>query len=501
MSSSTLRRELGVVLLTAVGIGAMVGSGVYTLPGLVASVSGPLSVLAIVLMSIITAILMYILAELGVIYPKASGIYYFAREVLGDLTGFITGLSFYYCCFIGTAAIIYSFLLYLSYYVPGIAVGLTLTPLGIAIAIVILAIVTAINVIGVKYGAGLNFILTVLRIAPLLLFIVIGFSRINPSNFQPFTPYGFGSLGLAIAFGFWMFVGFESLVMVSEEVREPEKSIMKSAIATLVIVSLLYILVMSAFVGAVNWKGLGIAEKDWQSLSNLSSPLADVSKALGVAGLAEVMVLGAVIASAGCFSDWVLLQGRVAYALAREDRLWKPLAYVHSRFGTPSNALIFSSILTAIIMILIPSFPNVILLTMITEFIPYAISAISIAIVKRNPKWVAVGLLGFILSSLYIYWACWPWTFTGVILVIISLILYPAIARGAPYLSELKKNLWYIVYLIGLVLISLLGDATFEYNNFLPISPLNVFRTPLDIAMVIVLGIVVYIWAIKTRRS
>jgi APA family basic amino acid/polyamine antiporter len=321
MINSTLRRELGVVLLTAIGIGAMVGSGIYTTPGLIASVSGPLSVLAIVLISVITAILMYILAELGKIYPRAGGIYYFSKEVLGDLSGFITGLSYYFCCFIGTAAIIYSFLLYLSYYIPGIAVGLTLTPLGIAIAIAILAIVTIINVIGIKYGAGLNLILTLVRMAPLLAFIVIGFSKINTNNFQPLAPYGFGSIGLAIAFGFWMFVGFESLVLVSEEVKQPEKVIMKSAIATVVIVSAIYILLISAFIGAVNWEGLGIAEKDWKSLGTLSSPLADVSRALGVMGLAEVMVLGAVIASAGCFSDWVLLQGRVAYALSRENRL------------------------------------------------------------------------------------------------------------------------------------------------------------------------------------
>jgi amino acid transporter len=501
MINSTLRRELGVVLLTAIGIGAMVGSGIYTTPGLIASVSGPLSVLAIVLISVITAILMYILAELGKIYPRAGGIYYFSKEVLGDLSGFITGLSYYFCCFIGTAAIIYSFLLYLSYYIPGIAVGLTLTPLGIAIAIAILAIVTIINVIGIKYGAGLNLILTLVRMAPLLAFIVIGFSKINTNNFQPLAPYGFGSIGLAIAFGFWMFVGFESLVLVSEEVKQPEKVIMKSAIATVVIVSAIYILLISAFIGAVNWEGLGIAEKDWKSLGTLSSPLADVSRALGVMGLAEVMVLGAVIASAGCFSDWVLLQGRVAYALSRENRLWKPLAYVHPRFGTPSNALIFSSILTAIIMILIPSFPNVILISMITEFIPYGISALSFAVLRRVPRLMLLGYIGFVISTLYIYWACWPWTLTGVIIAMASLILYSALVKSATYLSELKKNAWYIAYLIGLTLISLLGDRTFEYNNFLPVSPLNVFPMPYDAITVIVFSTAIFAWAYKTQKQ
>jgi amino acid transporter len=156
-----LKRELGVVLLTGLGVGSIIGSGVYTNPGLIASVAGPLGLVAIVFMGILTFLLMYIIAELGIIYPKAGAIYYFAKEILGDLAGFITGLSYYACCFVGTPAIIYSFLFYLSYYVPGVAVELTLTPLGILIALVILAIVTWINIIGVKHGAGLNFILTV----------------------------------------------------------------------------------------------------------------------------------------------------------------------------------------------------------------------------------------------------------------------------------------------------------------------------------------------------
>ncbi|MCS7111455.1 MAG: APC family permease [Ignisphaera sp.] len=498
----SLKRELGAALLTGIGVGAVIGSGVYTLPGLVASVSGPLSIVAIVLMSVITLVLMYVIAELGRLYPRAGGLYYFAREALGDLAGFITGLSFYFCCFIGTAAIIYAFLLYLSYYVPGIAVELTLTPLGIVIAIVVLAIVTVINIVGVKYGAGLNFILTIARIAPLLVFIAIGLTRMNIGNFEPFTPYGLGSIGLAVAFGFWMFVGFESIVLVGEEVREPEKTIAKSAMATVSIITIVYILIMTAFVGAIDWEGLGMVKGDWESIGGLSAPLADVSRAIGMVGLAELMVVGAVIASAGCFSDWVLLQGRVAYALAREDRFWKPLAYVNPRFGTPSRALVFSSILTAVIMLLVPSFPNVILMAMIAEFIPYGISSVSLSVARGGSKMMAVGAIGFVLASLYIYWACWPWTLTGSVIAIISLVLYPVIVKNPSIFSrELKRNAWYIVYLAGLTLISLLGDAMFEYNNFLPISPLNILATPRDILVITIFGIAVFTWAIKVQKS
>lgn len=497
-----MKRELGLILLTAIGVGAVIGSGIYALPGLITSVSGPLSIIAIVLMSLITLILMYILAKLGRIYPKAGGLYYFAKEVLGDLAGFITGLSFYFCCFIGTAAIIYAFLLYLSYYIPEVAVGLTLTPLGIAIAITILAIVTIINIIGVKHGAGLNFILTIAKIIPLLVFVVVAFTRIDVGNFTPFAPYGFGSIGLAVAFGFWMFVGFESVVLVGEEVKEPEKIIMRSAMATVAIIAIIYILVITAFIGAVDWGALGVPKGDWGALGGLSAPLADLSKAFGLPGLAELMVLGAVISTAGCFSDWVLLQGRVAYALARENRLWKLLTYVNPRFGTPSKALIFSSILTALIMILVPSFPNVILLAMIAEFIPYGISALSFSVIRCSPITVVLGGVGFILASLYIYWACWPWTLTGAVVAILSLALYPIMVKNISLtLKELKKNSWYITYLVGLTIISLLGDSMFEYNNFLPISPLNIFTTPIDVIVIMLFGTTIFLWVMKTQKT
>jgi hypothetical protein len=152
-------------------------------------------------------------------------------------------------------------------------------------------------------------------------------------------------------------------------------------------------------------------------------------------------------------------------------------------------------------MILIPSFPNVILISMITEFIPYGISALSFAVLRRVPRLMLLGYIGFVISTLYIYWACWPWTLTGVIIAMASLILYSALVKSTTYLLELKKNAWYIAYLIGLTLISLLGDRTFEYNNFLPVSPLNVFPMPYDAITVIVFSTAIFAWAYKTQKQ
>ena len=136
------------------------------------------------------------------------------------------------------------------------------------------------------------------------------------------------------------------------------------------------------------------------------------------------MVLGAIVSTAGAFSAWILLQARVAFALAREGRFWEKLSHIHPRFGTPSTALVFSSLLTALVIVLIPSFANVILISMIAEFIPYAVSSLSLAVVEKRVRSMVLGFVGMCTSSLYIYWACWPWTLTGTVIAIASLILY-----------------------------------------------------------------------------
>ena len=140
-------------------------------------------------------------------------------------------------------------------------------------------------------------------------------------------------------------------------------------------------------------------------------------------------------------------------------------------------------------------------MAMITEVIPYAIAALSIVVLRRNFKWALLGYIVFIISSLYIYWGCWPWTLTGTAIAIASVILYPVFVKDTPYLSELKKNTWYIIYLVGLTLISLLGDPMFVYENFLPISPLGIFPTPYDAIVIAIFTTIVFVWAYKAVQK
>ncbi len=358
----TLKRELGLFSLVALGVGGVIGSGVFGLPAIMGSVAGPSFILAVMLVGLVATILAIIYAELGSAFPTSGGPYSIPRVALGDGAGFVVGWGYFLYAFIGTAAIIDIFVTYLGFYVPGLAVGETLTPLGIGIAVAALWAFTLINYFEVKWGGLYGIVTTVGKLLPLAIFAIVGITLLNPSNFSPFLTFGWSGVSLAMAFEFWAFTGFEGVVIPSEEVKNPSKTIPRAMLITMGIVIATYVAISIAFTGLINWSGLGIAPGNWAAIGNLSSPLADVSKGAGFAILAAVVTIGAIISTAGAGGDWVLFQARIPYAMAKDGLFWSPMAKVHKKYGTPFVALIFASVLTMAIQILIPNFPSVALL-------------------------------------------------------------------------------------------------------------------------------------------
>jgi APA family basic amino acid/polyamine antiporter len=133
-----LKREIGLFTLVAIGVGSIIGSGMFAMPAVMGSVAGPALLLAVVLTGVVTTLLAISYAELGSAFPITGGPYSLPRLAMGDVGGFVLGWGYFLYSFIGTAAIIDIFVTYLSFYVPGLAVGETLTPWGISIAVIAL---------------------------------------------------------------------------------------------------------------------------------------------------------------------------------------------------------------------------------------------------------------------------------------------------------------------------------------------------------------------------
>src|SRR5579862_7785003 len=344
-----LKRELGLFSLVSFGVGGIIGSGVFGLPAIMGSVAGPSFILAVMLVGLVATILAIIYAELGSAFPTSGGPYSIPRRALGDGAGFVVGWGYFLYAFIGTAAIIDIFVTYLGFYVPGLANGQTLTPLGIAIAVGALWAFTAINYFEIKWGGLFGIVTTIGKLLPLAIFAIVGITLMNPGNFSPFFAFGWSGVSLAMAFEFWAFTGFEGVVIPSEEVKNPSKTIPRAMLITMGIVIATYVAISIAFTGLINWSGLGISPGNWAAIGGLSSPLADVSKGAGFAILAAVVTIGAIISTAGAGGDWVLFQARIPYAMAKDGLFWSPMAKVHNKYGTPFVALIFASVLTMVI--------------------------------------------------------------------------------------------------------------------------------------------------------
>ncbi len=507
MARGELKKELGFFTLLSIGVGGILGSGIFGMPALMASVAGPALILAIIISGIITFFLGIAYAELGAAFPLSGGPYSLPKLALGNMGGFLMGWGYFLYLFIGTAAVIDIFVVYLGFYVPNLAYGGILTPLGIIIALSALWIFTLINIFGVKWGGLYSAITTIGKLIPLAIFFLVGIAFIQGRNFTPFIPFGFTGVTLGVALFFWSFTGFEAIVMPTEEVKNPAKTIPWAMILTIFIVLLVYTLLALVFVGMIDWQHLGIDIGNWKKVGELTSPFADVAIAIGLPWLAAIATIGAIIATAGAGGSWVLIQARLPFAMARDKLFWAPMANVNKKYGTPIASLIFTSVLTSIIMILIPNFGSVALIASVTGVVPYAAAVLAVKILRKTKPKVKrpfrlpfvnlLTIIGFILSTFVIYWATWPWSLVGVVLMLTGYIAFFFVKRK----WEFKRNLWLIIYLVGIAIVSYLGDPSLMFNNFLPINPLGYLRLPKDLIVLSIFSILIYIWAYNSNKK
>jgi basic amino acid/polyamine antiporter, APA family len=500
-----LRREVGLLGLTSLTVGAVIGSGIFALMATMGSVAGPAAIVGILLLGVVVIVLALPYAELGSAFPATGGPYTIPRRALGEYGGFLMGWGYFLYAFVGTAAIIDVFVEYLGTYVGGLwnsATGI-ITPEGIAIAIVFLAIFTVLNIVGVKWGNVFAIVSTFAKLIPLLLFAVVGLFFLREGGFSNFTAFGFAPFGwtgvmFAMALGFFAFTGFEAAVIPGDEVQNPGRTIPLATIVSVLIVTLIYAFVGFTAIGSLHWGAVGLTPGDWTDTSGVL--LSNIADGWGFAAIGTVVVAGALISTGGAGGDWVLLQGRMPYAMAKDNLFFRFLGRIDRRYSTPAIALLFASVLTAVVLIALPSFPEVVLVASITALVPYAAAALSLSVLRRTepaaprpfrlPGAFVIAPAGFIMATILVYWASWPWTLVGGVLMLAGLPIYLIFRR--PTGREALKVAWIGVYLVGLVLISYLGNPFFIYQNFLPVQPIGLFGTPEDLAILVVFGAIMY---------
>lgn len=490
-----LKRDVSTLGLTSITVGGIIGSGIFALAATMGSVAGPAALVALVLLGVAVILLALPYAELGAAFPITGGPYSLPRRALGNFAGFLLGWGYFLYAFIGTAAIIDVFVEYLGTYwgalitVNGSGV-LSITWVGVAVALAFLALYTALNVVGIKWGSIFAIVTTFSKVIPLVLFGLIGLLLIRLDNFSAFgfSPFGWTGIAFAMALGFFAFTGFEAASIPAEEVRDPKRAIPRATILSVAIVTGIYALVAVAFLGGVRWGALSLTPGDWGSTGSVL--LNNVADAWGLGILGTVVVAGALLSTFGAGGDWVLLQGRMPYAMAKDNLFLKSMARINPRFGTPVTALVFASVLTGGVLVVLTNFPAVALLASITTLVPYGAAALALLVLRQTdpqaerpykmPGAVILTPVAFTVATILVYWASWPWTLVGVLLMLIGIPLYfvftSAKFRTAARLGELGGVLGALA-LVGLYLVyAAPSSATITgmgpYLNGLPVAPL-----------------------------
>ncbi len=331
-----LERDLGLVPVVAISMGAMIGSGIFVLPGIAMSEAGPAVILAFLLAAVLVVPAALSIAELGTAMPDAGGDYVFIERGMGPAAGTIAGLGTWLMLMFKGALALVGGMFYLD-------VVYTL-PSHVAVAIVVGTALILINLFGVKQTGQLQSVMVVVLVVILSALVIVSITRVEPTQYTPFFTQGYSGLITATTTVIVSYAGVTKIAAVAEEIENPGRNLPLGLLLSLVLTSFLYVLIVFVLVGMVE------AER----LADSNIPMVDAVEALGWSGalwldgpqLAFIailaIVLAAILALVSTANAGVLTASRYPLALSRDNLLPDQFSYVHPRFRTPVVAILIT---------------------------------------------------------------------------------------------------------------------------------------------------------------
>ncbi len=348
-----LKRSLGLVEATFAGVGIILGAGIYALLGKAAGIAGNSVWLSFAIAALVAAFTGLSYAELSSMFPSDSGEYIYTKKAFGNRLAFLAGYLIIAQGIISVAAVALGFGGYLS--------ALLKINFIIPLAIGCIILFTIVNFWGIKETAWLNIVFTILEVGGLILIIVLAFRHIGSVNYME-MPNGYFGVFSAASLIFFAFIGFESIVKLSEETKEPRKTIPRALILSIIITTILYIVVAIASVSILGWEALGAS----------SAPLADVAAAAMGSSAFVILAIIALFSTANTVLIILVTTSRIMYGMSKEKSLPSSLAKVHPDRKTPWVAVLAAGLL-AIAFALIGDIEFVAGATNFAVFITFAI--------------------------------------------------------------------------------------------------------------------------------
>lgn len=346
--------------LIGLGIGAVIGTGIFILPGHeAANHAGPAVAIAFLLAAIVSGMVGMAYAEFSSAMPIAGSAYSFGSIIYGEMVGWILGWSLILEYFLAVSAEATGFASYFNNNILS-AVGINIPkalqngPMEGGIinitAVVIILLITAIILQGTNLSKKIENWAVIIKVAIIILFICIGIFYVKANNYIPFypkdfhsVPFGMGGISTAAATVFFAFIGFDALAANSAETINPGKNVVRGIIGTVIIAVVLYVSFSLVLTGIVNYKQL-----------NVDDPAAFALQLIHLTAWNKLITIGALI---GIFTAMVTMfigGSRLVYALGRDGLLPKKMGKVSQKHSVPSNAIIIAAIIQAIFAGLVP---------------------------------------------------------------------------------------------------------------------------------------------------
>lgn len=485
--SRRLRREVGPIGLMFVSLGSIIGSGWLFGALAAAQIAGPAAILSWVIGMVMTMMIALTYAEVGTMFPHSGGIARYPHYSFGSFASFNLG----WANWLGVAATapieVLATVQYATSYLPwlervedGVPV---LTGAGLVVSIVLMAVFVVINALGVRFFARVNNILVWWKIGVIVVLIIalfaVSFHADHFTDYGGFAPTGisgiFGAItggGIAVAYG-----GFQQAIGLAGESRNPQRDVPLTVIGSLLIAGVLYIALQVAFIGAIPTSAL--TPGGWTTAgAHLSSagesfaqfgPLAAVASALGMAWLAQLLYIDAIVSPGDTGMIYVGTTARMSYAMGRNANAPASLAKL-SRTGVPWVGLVLAFVVGCVFFLPFPGWQKLIGFQVAATLISFGSGPVVLLAMRkqlpnmprpfklRAPKTVA--FLALWVCNLIIYWTGWEVTWKIMLVILIGFALF-ALARshttGPRPPVDLRYGWWILLWYAGITVIAYLG--------------------------------------------
>ncbi len=415
---SSFARDLGLFDATMIGIGAMIGAGIFVLTGIAAGEAGPASIMAFALNGVVTLLTAFVYAELASTIPRAGGGYSFVQMAFPGGAGFIAGWMLWFAYTVACSLYALGFAGYFweffHRYIPAFSefvYGLINEHGAIALLTVFVGMMfIALNARGAEVTGKTENALTLSKLAVLGIFIFFGIKQIMAEpqaaadSFVPFLPNGLGGVFVAMGLTFIAFEGYDLIATVAEEIKQPEKNIPRATFISLGVTVVIYLLILWVSLGAVQPDGM----TSWEFLGRFGETAIvraaeDFMPAFGVL----VIVIGGLLSTMSALNATVMAASRVAFSMGRDRWLPKRMAEIHPKRRTPRTAIWVTGVILLVTALALP-LEAVGSAASLMFLLTFAMVNLSLIVLRRKypelprrykvPLYPVIPVLGFLLN-------------------------------------------------------------------------------------------------------